>query len=281
MDRVPLLNHALDEPTVFTPDALIAAVRLERGLEIEPPPPVCVLDFDGDLTDWLIAKGRARPWRSWACFHTTMFSLEVDGVRHGIIPRTIGGPYAVLVAEQLAASGAQLILGLTSAGRVLSSLPIPSLVIATAAVRDEGTSYHYLSPTECVDAPKGVPDCLETELKRLRVPVTRGVVWTTDAPYRETQQQLERHAAEGVLAVEMQAASLFSFAVRREFPVAVVAHVTNAVDHSDDQFDKGSELESVGLLEAMCRAGRQFLQYSTASAEGGVGGGCDGRLGRG
>ena len=260
MNRVPLLNHPLSEPTAFTPEALLAAVRAERGLVVEPPPPVCVLDFDGDLTDWLVAKGSARPWKSWPCFHTTLFSLNVEGAVCGIIPRTIGGPYAVLVAEQLAAAGAQVILGLTSAGRVLGSLPIPSLVIATSALRDEGTSFHYLPPGERIDAPEGVPDCLERELTRLGAPVMRGPVWTTDAPYRETQRQLETHAATGVLAVEMQAASLFSFAERRKFPLAVVAQVSNAVDHSGDPFDKGPEMESVRVLEAICRAGRQFLQ---------------------
>ena len=61
-NELPLLNHPLNEPTAFTPEALIEAVRAERGLAVEPPPPVCVLDFDGDLTDWLVAKGRARPW---------------------------------------------------------------------------------------------------------------------------------------------------------------------------------------------------------------------------
>jgi uridine phosphorylase len=261
MNRVPLLNHPLNEPTAFTPEALLAAVRAERGLAVEPPPPVCVLDFDGDLTDWLVAKGRARPWKSWPCFHTTLFSLDVEDAVCGIIPRTIGGPYAVLVAEQLAAAGAQVILGLTSAGRVLGNLPIPSLVIATSAVRDEGTSFHYLPPGERIDAPAGVPDWLESELTRLGAPVMRGRVWTTDAPYRETQRQLETHAAAGVLAVEMQAASLFSFAARRKFPLAVVAQVSNAVDHSGDPFDKGPEMESVRVLEAICRAGRQFLQH--------------------
>lgn len=159
-----------------------------------------------------------------------------------------------------------MILGLTSAGRVLGSLPIPSHVIATSAVRDEGTSYHYLPPSERINAPEGVPEWIESELRRLDVPVTRGVVWTTDAPYRETQQQLDRHAAAGVLAVEMQAASLFSFAARMEFPVAVVAQVTNAVDHCDDPFNKGAELESVRILEAMCRAGLQFLNHEHGKA---------------
>lgn len=60
----------------------------------------------------------------------------------GIVPRAIGGPYAVLVAEQLLASGATVIVGLTSAGRISPQLSIPSLVLATAAICDEGTSYH-------------------------------------------------------------------------------------------------------------------------------------------
>jgi uridine phosphorylase len=263
MDELPLLNHPLSEPTAFTPEALLAAVRRERGLPIEPPPPVCVLDFDGDLTDWLVAIGRALPWKSWPCFHTTLQSVNIRGEACGIIARTIGGPYAVLVAEQLAAAGARVIVGLTSAGRVLGSLPIPSLVIATSAVRDEGTSFHYLPPGKCIEAPGGIPDFLESELMRLGGPVTRGPVWTTDAPYRETRLQLEAHAAAGVLAVEMQAASLFSFARRREFPVAVVAQVSNAVDHAGDPFDKGSELDSLRLLEAICEAGQEFLRSAT------------------
>jgi uridine phosphorylase len=260
MDELPLLNHPLSEPTAFTPEALLAAVRQERGLAIEPPPPVCVLDFDGDLTDSLIAKGRAHPWKPWPCFHTTLLSVNIQGDACGIIARTIGGPYAVLVAEQLAAAGTRVIIGLTSAGRVLATLPIPSLVIATSALRDEGTSFHYLPPGRSIEAPEGIPDFLENELKRLEGPVSRGPVWTTDAPYRETRRQLETHAAAGVLAVEMQAASLFSFARRRKFPVAVVAQVSNAVDHTGDPFDKGSELDSLDLLQAICRAGQQFLE---------------------
>ena len=262
MDELPLLNHPLTEPTAFTPEALLEAVRRERGLSAEPPPPVCVLDFDGDLTDALIKKGRAHPWKSWPCFHTTLLSVDIHGQACGIIARTIGGPYAVLVAEQLAAAGARVIVGLTSAGRVLARLPIPSLVIATSAVRDEGTSFHYLAPGTSIEAPEGIPDFLEIELRRLGGPVNRGPVWTTDAPYRETRRQLETHAAAGVLAVEMQAASLFSFARRREFPLAVVAQVSNAVDHTGDPFDKGSELDSLRLLERICRAGREFLKCS-------------------
>ena len=100
--------------------------------------------------------------------------------------------------------------GLTSAGRVNPELRIPGIVIATAAVRDEGTSYHYLPAGSVVEGHGSLAEILAAELQRLPLPLTTGTVWTTDAPYRETKSQLAEHAAAGVSAVEMQAASLFA-----------------------------------------------------------------------
>ncbi|TFH25683.1 uridine phosphorylase [Candidatus Bathyarchaeota archaeon] len=257
---IPLFKHDLNAPTAFSPKSVVEAVRLERNLEAEPIPSVCVLEFDGDLTDWLVSTGKAKPWKSWACFHTTMFTLEVNGVTCGIVPRTIGGAYAVLVAEQMAVSGARVILGLTSAGRVSSRMPLPGLVVATSAIRDEGTSYHYLPPTATVNAPSKVTHFLEAELHNQPLPVLSGTVWTTDAPYRETASQLIDYANAGVLAVEMQAASLFAFSQARQFPVGLVAYVTNGVDQMGEPFDKGSRLLEFDVLKAVCIAGKRFLQ---------------------
>ena len=259
-ETIPLLNHPLGLESAFTPESLVDAVRAEKGLPVIPIPEVCVLDFDGDLTDWLVRTGAASPCPSWACFHTSMFSVKVDTGSCGVIARTIGGPYAVLIAEQLAVSGARVVIGLTSAGRVNPSLPIPSLVVATQAIRDEGTSYHYLPPGETVDAPPRIADVLAAELGLLGIPVFQGAVWTTDAPYRETHEQLDRHARSGALAVEMQAASLFAFAAARNFPVGVVAHVTNAIDHAGEPFDKGSQSEGFALLRAVFRAGGRLIE---------------------
>lgn len=229
-------------------------------MESAPVPQICVLDFDGDLTDWLVRTGIAHPHPAWACFHTTMYSFEVDGMECGIVARTIGGPYAVLVAEQLRVSGAAVVLGLTSAGRVSPSLPVPSIVVATRAIRDEGTSYHYLPAADVVPAPAKLAASLYEGLQGLGLPVSRGLVWTTDAPYRETAEELADHAASGALAVEMQAASLFAFAQARQADVGVVAHVTNAIDHTGEPFDKGADEHGWQLTLAMCRAGRAFLE---------------------
>ncbi len=173
---IPLLQHPLTTPSAFSPDALVTAVRTQRSLSFEAVPRVCVLDFDGDLTDWMVATRHARVFENWACFHTVMHTIDVDGTDCGIVARTIGGPYAVLVAEQLRASGAEVVLGLTSAGRVAGSLPLPSIVVVQEAIRDEGTSYHYLPPSDSVDANDGLVARLADEIGHLGLPTFRGRV---------------------------------------------------------------------------------------------------------
>jgi uridine phosphorylase len=226
-------------------------------------PEVVVLEFDGDLYDQLVAKG-APPCTTWACFHTPMCVVAVDGFECGVVPRTIGGPYATLVAEQLFASGARVVLGLTSAGRVRRGAPLPHLVVADAAIRDEGTSLHYLPASRTVEGSAALAEHLAREVATLPLPHYRGLLWTTDAPYRETRSMLELRASEGALAVEMQAASLFALARAKSVQVGVVAYVTNAVDAAAEPFDKGQPDLEERLLYAMCRAARAHAGTTTA-----------------
>ena len=259
-DRSPLLDHPLEAPSVFTPGDLMDAVRRERQLEPTPVPPLCILDFDGDLADGLVRDGAATLSSSWACFHTQMLTLTIDGLECGVVPRTIGGPYAVLIAEQLHAAGAQLIVGLTSAGRLQPALPLPSIVVVDEAIRDEGTSLHYLkaSPTVATPTPSVVTH-LARELGAVGA-VHKGLVWTTDAPYRETAKQLTRWAAAGALAVEMQAASLFAFGAATGASLGMVALVSNSPAPSHEQFDTGGHGYRLRVLTAVARAARAFLE---------------------
>jgi len=257
--QIPLLRHPLNEPSAFTAANLITDVRLARRIPAGGVPPLCVLEFDGDLTDWVVAQGIAKPFPGWPCFHTTMYAMELDGVHCGIIARTIGGPYAVLIAEQLAAAGARLIIGLSSAGRVSAELPLPCLVVATGAIRDEGTSLHYLPPSETVECPApAAAAALHKELLATGWQVRKGTVWTTDAPYRETRMQLEKWAAQGVLAVEMQAASLYAFGAVKGVDVAEIVLVSNAVDHGGQQFDTGTPQDGLNILKACARVAGSY-----------------------
>jgi uridine phosphorylase len=141
-------------------------------------------------------------------------------------------------------------------------LPVPCGVVAERAIRDEGTSYHYIPASETVNAPPGIAEALEAEVAAVGLPVKRGLVWTTDAPYRETAEQLGRYARLGALAVEMQAASLFAFAAARKAAVGVVAHVTNAPDHDGGRFEKGPHDLQRDLARAVCRGAYGFLNQA-------------------
>lgn len=259
-ESLPLFTHPLRTASAFTPDRLMDAVRSERGLPQQAVPPLCVLDFDGDLSDHLVEQHISSPFTSWACFHTSMRVATIAGTSCGIVPRTIGGPYAVLVSEQLWAAGAKLIVGITSAGRVSPDLPLPSIVVVSQAIRDEGTSFHYLAPSPTVETPTpAIVEPLLRELSEVTPSVRQGPVWTTDAPYRETRDQLDHWARRGALAVEMQAASLFAFAHARGAAVAVVALVSNSVDQAAAGFDTGGNEFRVRVLSAIAKAAARSL----------------------
>jgi uridine phosphorylase len=258
---VPLLHtHALDQPSVLTADALTREVRRTRRLKSVAGPPVCVLDFDGDLFDGLVNDGTARPVAEWACFHMPMVAVRRHRLRCGVVPRTIGGPFAVLIAEQLLAAGAKVVVGLISSGRLAPALPLPSLVIATEAIRDEGTSLHYLPAMERVSAPSRSLVATLADSLVSSAPVTRGLVWTTDAPYRETQAQMRHWSSAGALAVEMQAASLFAFAQTRRAAIGVVAMISNSGDHTGEQFDTGEHAYRVAVLDGIIAAAARFIR---------------------
>ena len=183
-----------------------------------------------------------------------MFGTLMGGVRVGIVPSVVGGPYAVLVAEQAFASGCQVLIDLTSAGRVVRlSQPPPYFVVVERAWRDEGTSLHYLRPSPWAHAESALLSALD-DLPAVAggQPVLRGPSWTTDAPFRETPDALAKAREAGILAVEMEAASLYAFAAARHRRVLCLAHVTNDVEVPDSaDFEKGDHGGAIAALDLL------------------------------
>ena len=93
------------------------------------------------------------------------------------------------------------------------------LIVPTGAVRDEGTSYHYLPASEEIQADPRSVGMLKSCFERLNVPCTVGKVWTSDAIYRETRSQIAARKAQGCLAVEMECAAALAVAQFREIPL--------------------------------------------------------------
>jgi uridine phosphorylase len=246
------------EPSVFQPVALLRQARRQRGLPDGRVPRVCVLDPDGDIVRHLRDTGRARPLASWACYHTALYTFTIGGLELGVVGCAVGAPFAVLIAEELAASGCDLVISVTSAGRVGGERRSGFMVIERA-VRDEGTSYHYLAPEwEAVLAPR-LAAALAVGFHNLDVPVFTGISWTTDAPFRETQSALDAHAAAGVACVEMEAAALYAYAAATGAAVVCIGHLTNEMGRREIDFEKGSADGATDALALVARVAELIL----------------------
>jgi uridine phosphorylase len=252
-DELPLLTEKhYGEPSVFQPDALLRQARRQRRLPDGAVPRVCVLDPDGDIVRHLRSIGRARPLASWACYHTELVVFDLNGMETGVVGCAVGAPFAVLVAEELAASGCELVISVTSAGRVRAA-GMGGFMLIRRAVRDEGTSYHYLPPGREATLAPGLAAALATVFDNPGTGVFTGTSWTTDAPFRETQRALDQHAADGVACVEMEAAALYAYAESRGVQVVCIAHLTNEMGRGEIDFEKGA---ADGATEALAIVAR-------------------------
>lgn len=245
----PILDHKMPAAaSVFTPDALLREARRQKALAAANVPAVCMLDPDGDILRALRKSGRATRFDAWPCYHTELFTFPLAGQTVGIIGCVVGAPFAVLIAEELFACGCRFLLSLTSAGQINPAGPTPYFVVIDRALRDEGTSYHYAAPAEFAEAdPKFVAKAVDAlQGQGLRVLV--GASWTTDAPFRETAEAIAAARTKGVLAVEMEAAALYTFARARGKSVLCLAHVTNTMGQAERDFEKG---DSAGTTDAL------------------------------
>lgn len=237
-----------DQPSVFQPANLLREGRRQRGRPDVAVPAVCLLDPDGDIVRHLTTTGQASEHPGWACYHTTLWTTDLDGVELGVVGCAVGASFAVLVAEQLAVSGCELLLSITSSGSITPVADPPYFVLIDRALRDEGTSHHYLPPSDWSEAPPTLVSRLDGKVGPLSQPLVVGATWTTDAPYRETPAAIARAKSLGVAAVEMEAAALYAYARAIGRDVVCIAHVTNTMATEGDDFEKG---EADGALAAL------------------------------
>lgn len=124
----------------------------------------------------------------------------------------IGAPGITSTADEMMAWGVQRIVILSLAGGLQPDLAPGSIVVSSRALRDEGTSYHYLPAARDVQASANLVRALEEALSRRGMNPTVGAVWSTDAPYRETREEAQLFQSEGVKAVDMESAGVFAAA---------------------------------------------------------------------
>jgi uridine phosphorylase len=245
----PILAHKhYTAPSAFAPESLLREARRQKGMPAVAVPEICILDPDGDIMRHLRAAGRSARHPGWACYHTQLDHFHHQGREYGIVGCAVGAPFAVLIAEELFASGCQFLISITSSGQIRALRPPPYFVIIDRALRDEGTSYHYLPPSPYSEADPRLTELARRAVTAGGISAQVGATWTTDAPFRETQQAIDAAAEAGILAVEMEAAALYAFARARGRPVLCFAHVTNQMGRIEGDFEKGA---SDGVEESL------------------------------
>lgn len=258
-DPPPILAHKhYRSPSAFTPESLLREARRQKGASAATVPRVCLLDPDGDIVRQLKADGRARRHQGWVCYHTELFVFDESGLTIGVVDCAVGASFAVLVAEELFASGCELLISVTSSGQITPVQAPPYFILIDRALRDEGTSYHYLPPADWSEAPAHLVDRLEGAFETIGLKVMRGATWTTDAPFRETEEAIDSMRKREILAVEMEAAALYAFAKARQRPVICFAHVTNQMGRIEGDFEKGKENGTADSLELVRRTAEQL-----------------------
>jgi len=247
--KYSILNYKnYEEQSVFTPENLLREARRQKQIGKCSIPSVCILDPDGDIVEYLHKNDQLKLCKCWACYHTKLYSFNYGGIGFGIIGCAVGASFAVLIAEELFATDCKLLISITSAGRIATLENSSQFLLIENAIRDEGTSYHYLPPSDISSINSHILKKLKSIFRQSNFSVAIGKSWTTDAPFRETKSAIECARNKGAVAVEMEAAALYSFAKAKHKNVVCFAHLTNTMGQKEGDFEKG---ETNGSIEAL------------------------------
>jgi len=192
-------------------DAIIEPSRIIKPIDV---PERCVLCFFRDVMTQLGKRPGVKllSERKSECGILPLYEFDVDGQRLAAFHSGVGASFAAVLLEGLIALGCRKFIACGGAGVLDREIAVGHIVVPSSAVRDEGTSYHYLPPArEVAASPEGVA-AIEAVLKERRVDYLVGKTWTTDGLYRETPARVRRRRAQGCLTVDMEAAAFFAVA---------------------------------------------------------------------
>jgi purine-nucleoside phosphorylase len=210
----PILEFDSAERAIFNPEQSVQ--------RLEGVPKGCVICFFQEVLGDLVVRGETV---QIATLNSELgvnpvFTVSRNGSDVALVHPGVGAPMAVFVMEEMIALGCEHFIVCGGAGVLDPEIAVGHVVVPAAAIRDEGTSYHYLPPGREVEPDARALDAVIAALTRHGIDYRLAKTWTTDAIYRETPAKVERRRAEGCTTVEMEAAALFAVGQFRKVPVA-------------------------------------------------------------
>ena len=194
-----------------TPEAFIEPSKVIRARDL---PEHCVITFFREVIDKVISEHDAKVVveNKWEDGPHSIYEISHGGRRLAFFHPGVGAPISAGLLEEAIAFGCRKFIACGGCGVLAKDIAVGHIIVVSGAVRDEGTSYHYLPPDREVIADERGVDALVKTLEARGVPYRVGKTWTTDAPYRETVNKIARRKEEGCLTVEMESAALIAVA---------------------------------------------------------------------
>lgn len=211
MDRkdFPIIEFDFNRNSVIEPAKIISPSK--------KMPEHCVITFYQENINTLLEKNKLEliSVRRSEVGEFPVYKTDFQGKEIAIFNPGLGGPCAAGFYEEIIALGGKKFIACGSAGVLDKKIERGVITIIDSAVRDEGTSYHYLPPSRLVKADEEVIYIIEKVLSKHKIKFLKGKTWTTDAFYRETTDKVKERRNEGCITVEMEAASLMAVSIFR------------------------------------------------------------------
>ena len=187
---------------------------IEPSKVVEPRdiPKHCVICFFKEVIDKVVKEHGAKILyeNNWEDGPHHLYEIEYKGQRLAFFHPGVGAPVSAGLLEEVIALGGKKFIAGGGCGVLEQDIAVGNLIVVSSAIRDEGTSYHYLPPGREVTAQIEVVQTIENTLQSQNIPYRVGKTWTTDAPYRETPIKIEQRRMEGCLVVEMEASAMIA-----------------------------------------------------------------------
>lgn len=223
----PNLKNKYSKDSMFTPSEFMAYQK-KRGKYPKFKPPVGVIFcYQGSLWEHILENHKTTKVEG---FSGEMYLLNETNRKIAVIGKFgIGAPAVVTLLEELIAFGVKKFISVGVAGTLQKDIKIGSLVVCEKAVRDEGTSHHYLKHSKYAYASRKITDKIKKSLEKFKQKYFVGTSWTIDAPYRETIIEAKQYQKEGVATVEMEASALFAVAQYRNVELGAIFTISDSL----------------------------------------------------
>ncbi len=228
--------------------ATVIEERKKIGLHPSCPVPAgAIMCYDTAFWQWVCAGAGYVECDGWL---TGAYLVPYNDSRILVLKVPgFGAPTAVMTLEELIAFGINNIVNVGTAGGLQQSMNVGDIVICDSAIRDEGASHHYLPDEKYASSCPELTERLCTAFESKGIQYSKGTSWTTDAPYRETIEELRQYRAEGVATVEMETSALLAVGAYRGVSVSAVFVISDVLSEEDWNQGYHSEEKLEGLKE--------------------------------